>query len=654
MINSAFPQSGGVNSIFNQGGAGARALGLGSAYVALADEPSVVYWNPAGLDFIPKNSASFYYSNGIVGTHYSFIGFAYPTLSIGGFGFGWLRIASGDVTERDEFGAEGSTGSFSQNQFLFGYAKQIKSYLSFGASLKIETISQIANLSDSGVGFDLGVLYKPDFSDGWLRDLSIGANVQNFVKPTVKLIDENVSSPMNFKAGLAKLFRFGIEGKSALTILFDINKSQRSSMKFNFGSEYSFNQRAMLRVGFGDGKATFGAGAIYSNFRFDYTFGKLFDAEGFSGNHRFSLTIDIGKSKTERLEIARQRQEKELQISVDNQLWFENKTDFEDKMSEGREKYYNQDYLGAVVDFSGATEAARALFDIASRFRSASMGDLEANDRYDTANTFIQESETMFKLANAKYDSASQINIEQIVQKQAQSQFERDLRNFVLRERQRGDAFFKNGRFNQAITIWQEALNRLQADNGKAPQWAPEVIAGLQSSIKAAQSQLEGNVEEAIKRADNLARRGDYVSALNVLNELIGSGLSAADLNTVNSKRNRYQAQLTFRQNYDAGVRNYERRDWSSAASAFKRALQARPGDANARRYYEDAKARSQAKKQPLPPELHIKFARGLQFYQQGKYTEALDIWEGIRKVQPYNKQVLDAIDRARERLRKK
>ena len=30
-------------------GVGARAMGMGSAYVALADDPTELYWNPAGL-----------------------------------------------------------------------------------------------------------------------------------------------------------------------------------------------------------------------------------------------------------------------------------------------------------------------------------------------------------------------------------------------------------------------------------------------------------------------------------------------------------------------------------------------------------------------------------------------------------------------------
>ncbi len=99
-------------------------------------------------------------------------------------------------------------------------------------------------------------------------------------------------------------------------------------------------------------------------------------------------------------------------------------------------------------------------------------------------------------------------------------------------------------------------------------------------------------------------------------------------------------------------MRAYERRDWKTAAAAFGRALKAKPGDAQTKKFFEEAQARAQARPEPLPPELRIKYARGLQFYQQGKYQEALDIWQEIRKEQPYNKGILDAIDRARDRLK--
>ncbi|MDZ7261849.1 MAG: hypothetical protein ONB05_07065, partial [candidate division KSB1 bacterium] len=51
-------QYGGTQSIFSLG-VGARALGLGSACVALPQDPTTIYWNPAGLDFLEQKGITF-------------------------------------------------------------------------------------------------------------------------------------------------------------------------------------------------------------------------------------------------------------------------------------------------------------------------------------------------------------------------------------------------------------------------------------------------------------------------------------------------------------------------------------------------------------------------------------------------------------------
>ena len=44
-------------------GVGARALGMGSAFVAIADDATATYWNPAGLTKVKKHSFSAMYSD---------------------------------------------------------------------------------------------------------------------------------------------------------------------------------------------------------------------------------------------------------------------------------------------------------------------------------------------------------------------------------------------------------------------------------------------------------------------------------------------------------------------------------------------------------------------------------------------------------------
>jgi len=48
---------------------------------------------------------------------------------------------------------------------------------------------------------------------------------------------------------------------------------------------------------------------------------------------------------------------------------------------------------------------------------------------------------------------------------------------------------------------------------------------------------------------------------------------------------------------------------------------------------------------------LRAKYLRAYTAYRNGNYQEVIDICEQIRKEQPYNKTILDLIDRAKEKL---
>ncbi len=63
-VVSNFEVSAGVDFEYLNGsdlitGIGARAIGLGGAFVSVADDASAVYWNPAGLTQLKKMSYSF-------------------------------------------------------------------------------------------------------------------------------------------------------------------------------------------------------------------------------------------------------------------------------------------------------------------------------------------------------------------------------------------------------------------------------------------------------------------------------------------------------------------------------------------------------------------------------------------------------------------
>ena len=69
----------GVESIFSYG-AGARAMGMGGAFVAIADDASAVYYNPAGISQLERAQFSGLHVTLWEGVNYDVINFVIPTL----------------------------------------------------------------------------------------------------------------------------------------------------------------------------------------------------------------------------------------------------------------------------------------------------------------------------------------------------------------------------------------------------------------------------------------------------------------------------------------------------------------------------------------------------------------------------------------------
>lgn len=64
---------------FLQIGGGARSLGMGEAYTAVADGPDAIYWNPAGLSRMARPEATYARTELPAGLHHDFFAVGYPS-----------------------------------------------------------------------------------------------------------------------------------------------------------------------------------------------------------------------------------------------------------------------------------------------------------------------------------------------------------------------------------------------------------------------------------------------------------------------------------------------------------------------------------------------------------------------------------------------
>jgi len=250
----------GLPGAFLNYGAGARALGLGRAFVGLADDATAVYWNPGGLSGIAQNQAILQHVSLIDQNSYEYVGYAHIFPYIGTLGVGLVYLSQGSAEGRDTY--SDPTGDFSNQQLgaLLGFGTDVTPTLAAGGTLKLVNQS-MASLSGTGFGLDVGLMYRP-----WPL-LNLGLVFKNLVAPAIKLQSETERYPMEMTFGAAAKL---LDGQ--LRADFDVAKNmEQDAIKPRFGMEVTPMRDLFLRAGIDE--ISLGAGYRYSGFQLDYALG---------------------------------------------------------------------------------------------------------------------------------------------------------------------------------------------------------------------------------------------------------------------------------------------------------------------------------------------------------------------------------------------
>ncbi|MBN1824064.1 MAG: PorV/PorQ family protein [Endomicrobiales bacterium] len=240
------PKAGTTSATFLKYGIGSRAVAMGSAFGALADDASALYWNPAGLARLEQKELSVTHNESFENIKHDFAGYAFPVFK------GYAAIAAyglytpedierrSGLNEADPYepltSIEGYFKAYDTAAHL-SYARFINKNLSLGGSLKY--IQQtIDTESASGVAVDAGALYSFDTSP-----LSLGLAFQH-VGTEIKFREKGYPLPMNVK--LAAAYRI----TDRLTTTFDLNQPVDNYLFISSGWEYFPVELLSIRAGY--------------------------------------------------------------------------------------------------------------------------------------------------------------------------------------------------------------------------------------------------------------------------------------------------------------------------------------------------------------------------------------------------------------------
>ncbi len=259
-------------------GGGARPLGMGGSFVAIADDGNALFWNSAGLSELKISQVNMMHTN-LFNTNIAVDIFSYQTL-VGngrGIGMGFEQVNYG------ELGANART-------FTLGYGQNYNSSLFWGLAGKYhEFSSDSIDWGSTGNSLDLGIIYqvKP-----YLRLGVAGKNILSSLRWNINIIEK-----------MARTVSIGVAlEKEQDYYTFEIDAIKDPSLndmitKFKFGFEKKLNELLTMRAGWTrsnlaeDGLGSFSGGLSYhyQNWQVDYAY--IVGQGELRGTHLLSATL---------------------------------------------------------------------------------------------------------------------------------------------------------------------------------------------------------------------------------------------------------------------------------------------------------------------------------------------------------------------------
>lgn len=293
-----------AGEFLNNLGVGARALGMGGAFVAVANDVTAGYWNPAGLIQLSGEELIFMHAEtfgNLVDQDY--IAYAVPyrnssiafsLIRLGGEGIKLTELADpNQPLSSDNRAFVKSVAGHSDYGLFFSYARSLSSRFFLGGNLKI-IYRNMPEVSGYGLGLDVAALTFLGHS------LAIGINLQDAsstflsysngtvetISPTLKLGIQYKKQIQDFSTIWAWDNVLNFEGRQSSSQLW----TGDFSTDVHLGFEAWYKKSLAFRLGLDRGEFAAGIGTKVKKYDVDVAY---LSQKEFEDTYRISLKVSF-------------------------------------------------------------------------------------------------------------------------------------------------------------------------------------------------------------------------------------------------------------------------------------------------------------------------------------------------------------------------
>jgi len=264
-------------------GQGARPMGMGGAFLGLADDENAVYYNPAALAYLDEFGVTTLWS-----PQFGFVDYGGVGLARRYVGLSTSILYSGSIDVPNEFGADtGTSFSYISGNGAIGFGFPLFSGLSVGGKVKYYYSHLTVDSTDDGYGWSVDPAFLAKGGN-----FGLGVMVENAL--TGGLLygsDHREELEKKLRAGIS--FSSWIDENMKLNLLADIETPLDSIVAADFGSITPHLGIELwlsgigVRTGYSGRALTVGTSLEISNLRMDWALSAY--QSGITETHRVSL-----------------------------------------------------------------------------------------------------------------------------------------------------------------------------------------------------------------------------------------------------------------------------------------------------------------------------------------------------------------------------